>query len=75
MATWCNMHTHCILQNYNYAVSFYVFLQQVWCVDNCVTISHFYVTFKPMKCDEILLKNWNWNTTGTEKYEKKWNCN
>jgi len=52
-----------------------VFLQQVWCVDNRVTISHFYVTFNIIKCDEILLINWNWNTTGTEKYEKNWNCN
>jgi len=42
-----------------------VLLQQVWCVDNCVTISYFYITFKIIKCDEILLKKlklkYNWN--------------
>jgi len=45
-----------------------VFLQQLWCVDNRETISYFCVTFK-------LLKNWNWNTAGTEKYQRNWNCN
>ena len=34
---------------------FYVFLQQVWCVDNCVTILYLYATFNIIKCDKILL--------------------
>jgi len=47
------MHTYCILQNY----TLYVFLQQVWCVDNCIIIWYFYVASNIIKCNEIIVKN------------------
>jgi len=53
-------------------------VQQVWCGDNHVTILYFYVTFKIIKCDEILLKKTDAVTEKfalTENELKLKNCN
>jgi len=60
-------HAHTLHFSKLYVVMFYVFLQQVQCVHNHVTISYLYlyVTFQIIKCDEILFKKlklkYNWN--------------